>query len=110
MLLKSEGRTSAEVIDISGCCEAVVNNWLKRYEAEGIRKRPLKEPCPELYRLKVEGLAELEALSQRGLIDLYYGDEAASALSRVSLTAGSSPTKTCSCPRPEVLASTVLPY
>lgn len=36
MLLKSEGRTSAEVADILGCCEVVVNTWLKRYEAEGI--------------------------------------------------------------------------
>lgn len=36
ILLKSEGRTSAEVAGILGGCEVVVNNWLKRYEAEGI--------------------------------------------------------------------------
>lgn len=35
MLLKSEGRTSTEVAEVLGCCEVVVNNWLKRYEAEG---------------------------------------------------------------------------
>lgn len=36
LLLKSERRTSAEVARILGCCEVSVNNWLKRYEAEGI--------------------------------------------------------------------------
>ena len=36
LLLKSERRTSAEVAEILGCCEVSVNNWLKRYEAEGI--------------------------------------------------------------------------
>jgi transposase len=36
MLLKSEKRTSAEVADILGCCEVSVNNWLKRYQAEGL--------------------------------------------------------------------------
>jgi transposase len=36
ILLKSERRTAAEIADLLGCCEVVVNNWLKRYEAEGI--------------------------------------------------------------------------
>jgi transposase len=36
VLLKSEKRTSMEVADFLGCCEVVVNNWLARYEAEGI--------------------------------------------------------------------------
>ncbi len=36
VLLKSERRTSAEIANMLGCCEVVVNNWLKRYEAEGI--------------------------------------------------------------------------
>ncbi|HKC62643.1 MAG TPA: helix-turn-helix domain-containing protein [Pyrinomonadaceae bacterium] len=36
ILLKSEERTSAEIADILGCCEMAVNNWLKRYEVEGI--------------------------------------------------------------------------
>ena len=34
--LKSEQRASAEIADLLGCCEVVVNNWLKRYESEGI--------------------------------------------------------------------------
>jgi transposase len=36
MLLKSEKRSSSEVAEILGCCEVVVNNWLQRYEAEGL--------------------------------------------------------------------------
>lgn len=36
ILLKSTARTSAEIADLLGCCEVVVNNWLKRYEAEGM--------------------------------------------------------------------------
>ena len=43
ILLKSEKRTSIEVVSILGSCEMTVNNWLKRYEAEGIeglRTRP----------------------------------------------------------------------
>jgi len=36
MLLKSEARSSAEVATILGCCEVVVNNWMRRYEAEGM--------------------------------------------------------------------------
>ena len=43
ILLKSEGRTSAEIADALGCCEMAVNNWLKRFAAEGmegLRTRP----------------------------------------------------------------------
>jgi transposase len=36
ILLKSEKRSSAEVADVLGCCEVVVNNRLRRYEKEGI--------------------------------------------------------------------------
>ncbi len=36
ILLKSEKRTALEIKDILGCCEMVVNNWVKRYEEEGI--------------------------------------------------------------------------
>ena len=36
VLLKSEGRRSAEVGKILGCHEVSVNNWLKRFEAEGV--------------------------------------------------------------------------
>jgi transposase len=37
ILLKSEGRTSTDIGGILGCCEMVVNNWVKRFEAEGIK-------------------------------------------------------------------------
>jgi transposase len=37
ILLKVENRTSQEVAEILGCCEVVVNNWLKRFESEGIK-------------------------------------------------------------------------
>jgi transposase len=43
ILLKSEERTSVEVVGILGGCEMTVNNWLNRYEKEGIeglRTRP----------------------------------------------------------------------
>ena len=36
VLLKSEKRSSLEVADILGCCEIVVNNWLRRFEEQGI--------------------------------------------------------------------------
>jgi transposase len=36
ILLKSEKRTSTEVSEILGCCEMVVNNWLARYQQEGL--------------------------------------------------------------------------
>ncbi len=36
ILLKSERRAAAEIAALLGCCEVAVNNWLKRYEAEGI--------------------------------------------------------------------------
>src|SRR5688572_6070853 len=37
ILLKAENRTSQEVAEILDCCEVVVNNWLKRFETEGIK-------------------------------------------------------------------------
>ncbi len=37
VLLKSEKRTSSEVAVIVGCCEIVINNWVNRYETEGIK-------------------------------------------------------------------------
>ena len=36
VLLKSEQRTAAEITKILGGCKVVVNNWVKRFEAEGI--------------------------------------------------------------------------
>jgi transposase len=37
MLLKSEGRSSADIAKILGCCEVAVNSWLHRYEAENLQ-------------------------------------------------------------------------
>ena len=37
ILLKSEKRTSVEVAEVLGCCEMVVNNWLARYQQEGLK-------------------------------------------------------------------------
>ena len=37
ILLKTENRTSLEVAEILGCCEIVINNWVKRFEVEGIK-------------------------------------------------------------------------
>lgn len=37
ILLKSEKRSSLEIGHILGCCEMVINSWLSRYEAEGIK-------------------------------------------------------------------------
>jgi transposase len=36
ILLKSEKCSSLEIGNILGCCEIVINNWLSRYEEEGI--------------------------------------------------------------------------
>lgn len=36
ILLKSKGLTSLEVADVLNCCEMAVNNWVKRFESEGI--------------------------------------------------------------------------
>lgn len=36
ILLKSQRRSSLEVAGIIGCCEVVVNNWMARYEQEGL--------------------------------------------------------------------------
>lgn len=43
VLFKSEQRTSLEISKQVGSCEMTVNNWLKRYQAEGfkgLRMRP----------------------------------------------------------------------
>jgi transposase len=37
VLLKSKKRSSLEVGQIFGYCEMVVNNWLSRYEEQGIK-------------------------------------------------------------------------
>lgn len=36
VLLKTEKRTSLDVAQHLGCCEMTVNNWLKRYQEQGL--------------------------------------------------------------------------
>ena len=64
VLLKSEKRTSVEITQILGGCEMAVNNWLRRYEEEGIkgleiragrgRKAILQAPDLELVKAQVK--------------------------------------------------------
>lgn len=72
ILLKSEGRTSAEVAGILGGCEVVVNNWLKRYELEGIAglrtkpgrgRKPILDADEDLARVKVAVQANRQRIS-----------------------------------------------
>lgn len=51
VLLKSEKRSSLEVASILDCCEIVINNWLHRYEEQGIKgleTRPGRGRKPKL--------------------------------------------------------------
>jgi transposase len=61
ILLKSERRTAIEIASLLGCCEVVVNNWLKRFEAEGIEglrtkpgrgRKPILDTEQDLHRVK----------------------------------------------------------
>jgi transposase len=64
VLLKSEKRTSTEVADFLGCCEVVVNNWLKRYEQEGVeglKTRAGQGRPPILSQQKAEHLKKVKA-------------------------------------------------
>ena len=36
ILLKSQGRSSLDVASIVGCCEMSVNNWMARYQEQGV--------------------------------------------------------------------------
>lgn len=72
ILLKSEGRTSAEVAGILGGCEVVVNNWLKRYELEGIAglrtkpgrgRKPILDADEDLARVKEAVAANRQRIS-----------------------------------------------
>ena len=64
ILLKSEKRTSVEVAEVFGCCEMVVNNWLKRYLEEGIeglRTRKGRGRPPILSQQNPEHLQKVKA-------------------------------------------------
>ena len=60
VLLKTEKRKSKEVAGIVGCCEVSVNNWLNRYEAEGIEGLKTKEGRGRKSILKEEDLAAVK--------------------------------------------------
>ena len=64
ILLKSEKRTSIEVAEVLGCCEMVVNNWLVRYQTEGIeglQTRAGRGRPPILSQQNPEHLKKVEA-------------------------------------------------
>jgi transposase len=72
ILLKSEQRTAAEIAGLLGCCEVVVNNWLKRYESEGIEglrtkpgrgRKPVLDAEQDLPRVKAAVAANRQRLS-----------------------------------------------
>lgn len=72
ILLKSTARTSAEIADLLGCCEVVVNNWLKRYEGEGIEglrtkpgrgRKPILDAKQDFARVKEVVQAHRQKLS-----------------------------------------------
>ena len=64
ILLKADNRTSREVAEILGCCEVVVNSWLKRFESEGImglETRPGRGRPPILSQQNPEHLKTVAA-------------------------------------------------
>ncbi len=66
ILLKSKGHTSLEIASILGCCEMAVNNWVKRFETEGIKGLKTKPGRGGKPILKVETDLEVvrEAVSR----------------------------------------------
>src|SRR5215210_1088130 len=72
ILLKSEQRTAREIADLLGCCEVVVNNWLKRFESEGIEglrtkpgrgRKPILDAEQDLPRVKAAVQANRQRIS-----------------------------------------------
>lgn len=75
--MKSEGRSSKEVSGIVKINEASVNNWLTRYEAEGIAgletrqgrgRKPLLDPVADLEKVREAVVQERQRLSQAKLL------------------------------------------
>jgi transposase len=60
ILLKSEKRSSVEVVKILGSCEMTVNNWLKRYEQGGIEGLRTRVGRGRKSILRVEDLAQVK--------------------------------------------------
>jgi transposase len=65
VLLKSEKRTSLEVVAILGGCEMTVNNWLNRYLAEGIKGLQTKPGRGRKAILQATDLEQVKAAVKR---------------------------------------------
>lgn len=72
ILLKSTARSSREIAELLGCCEVVVNNWLKRYQAEGIEglrtkpgrgRKPILDAAQDFARVQEAVQAHRQKLS-----------------------------------------------
>ncbi len=61
ILLKSEKRTSVEVVSLVGSCEMTVNNWLKRYQAEGFKGLQMRPGRGRKSILEAEDLEQVKA-------------------------------------------------
>lgn len=76
VLLKSEGYRSKEIGSIVGCCEMSVNNWINRFEKEGMKglqtkggrgRKPILT-ADHLPMVRAAVQAERQRLSQAQLI------------------------------------------
>ncbi len=61
VLLKSERRTSLEISRLVGSCEMTVNNWLKRYQAEGFKGLRMRPGRGRKNILRAEDFERIEA-------------------------------------------------
>jgi len=77
VLLKSEGRNSAQVGQLLKMKPVTVNNWLNRYQQEGISglatkpgrgRKPVLEPARDLEQVRAAVVAERQRLSQAKLL------------------------------------------
>jgi len=73
VLLKSSGRSSADVSSIVGMNQVSINNWLNRYEAEGIEglknkpgqgRKPILDPIGEKEKITKAVKKERQRLDQ----------------------------------------------
>jgi transposase len=66
ILLKSQQRSSAQIAQMLGCCEVVVNTWLQRYQAQGLEGLHTKPGRGRKAILNAEtDLAQVKAAVQR---------------------------------------------
>ncbi len=65
VLLKSEQRTSLEVVGILGSCEMTINNWAARYQSEGIEGLRTRAGRGRKAILQAEDLEQVKAAVNR---------------------------------------------